>query len=96
MSVVETVKEAVGEIVEEVKAVAEKLYHEIEGEEKVIVVKMENELLKAHLEIQRLQGVVSNIQKNYPEYIKVLAKKYAVDTTKFTFDTIELLFKKIQ
>ena len=94
--IVEVAKEVVAEVKEVVAKVEEKLRQEITDAEKVIVTRMENEYLKATLELQRLQTQVSTIQKNYPAYIESLAKKYGIEIKDFTFDAIELLFKKNQ
>lgn len=80
----------------EIVSVAQKIRQEIESEEKVIITKMENEFLKAQLEIQRLQTTVATTQKSYPEYIKNLAEKYALNIAEWSFDAVELVFKKNQ
>lgn len=93
-------KDEAVKVVEAVKAEAvaleQKVRQEIASEEKVIITKMENEFLKAQMEIQRLQTIVSTTQKSYPEYIKNLAEKYSLNIAEWTFDAVELLFKKNQ
>lgn len=94
--VVEEVKEVVQEVETKAVALEQKVRQEIASEEKVIITKMENEFLKAQMEIQRLQTIVSTTQKSYPEYIKNLAEKYSLNIAEWTFDAVELLFKKNQ
>lgn len=69
---------------------------QITADEKLIVTKMENEYLKAQVEITRLSTVQQNVQKNFPQYVESLVKKYAINPATHVFDNIELVFKKKQ
>lgn len=67
----------------------------IAAEEHLIVLKMENQFLKVTTQIQQLQKEAENIQKQFPEYIKSLAAKYAVDITKNNFNALDGTFNKL-
>lgn len=67
---------------------------EITAEEKLAVRELENEFLKASMEINRLQQIVQNAQRQFPALIESFTKKYAVDIKKYDFNAIELVFKR--
>jgi mannose-6-phosphate isomerase class I len=80
----------------EVKAIeAEIKTIEISTEEKLNLRNLENDFLKNTLEMQRLQGLLSTTQKQFPSYIQSLAKKYSVDEKLFQFDAIKQVFSKL-
>ena len=69
---------------------------DISDAEKLVVLRMENEFLKAQQQIAALQKQSEGIQKNFPEYIKTLASKYSVDLTTSLFDSVQGAFTKKQ
>jgi hypothetical protein len=94
---IEAVAQAVtDEVKQEVAKVEEKIRIEISDAEKFMLTKMENEFLKAQMEVKRLTELMQNIQKAFPTQVEELVKKYAIEPAKYTFDAIELAFKKKQ
>jgi flavin-dependent dehydrogenase len=90
------VKTIEGSLAAEVKAIeAEIKAIEISTEEKLNLRNLENDFLKNTLEMQRLQGLLSTTQKQFPAYIQSLAKKYSVDEKLFQFDAIKQVFSKL-
>ena len=67
---------------------------EISTEEKLFGAKLENEFLRANMEIQRLTKIVENAQKQFPQFIEGLVKKYAINPATHQFHNIEQVFVK--
>lgn len=84
------------EVVAEVKKVAERIRVDINTEEKLAVRELENNFLKAQMEMTRLQGLIQQYQKSFTSNIEGLTKKYVINPAEFVFDSIELAFKKKQ
>jgi hypothetical protein len=80
--------------VAKVEKAAEKVLQELTAEEKLIIREIENEYLKAQMEIQRLSIITQNAQKKFTETVEVLVKRYAVSPTEWIFDNISLQFKR--
>lgn len=90
------VKAVEGAPAAEVKALeAEIKTVEISVEEKLNIRNLENEFLKANLEINNLQKRISQIQSQFPAYVESLYKKYKVDVKKFNFNAITQVFEKL-
>jgi hypothetical protein len=99
--VVAVAKEVVGEAEAVVKAAEIKAVEytkearvEISTEEKFLISKLENEFLRAQGEIQRLTVVTQNAQKQFPQIIEGLVKKYLINPATHVFDNVELVFKQ--
>jgi uncharacterized protein YeeX (DUF496 family) len=94
----ETLKEAVTEVIKETEAKVEKIEQairvEISDAEKLVVRNLENEFLKAQMEMQRLTATLKNIQEQFPKLVDTYVKKYALDPAVYVFDAVELAFKK--
>jgi hypothetical protein len=87
----------VGQVIAaEAKAEEEKVRVAITAEEHNIGLRLENQFLQFTTQIAQLQKQMENIQKQYPEYVKGLGTKYALDLTKYTFNAIEGVFTKNQ
>ena len=93
--------EVVNEVVAEAKAVevavekaVEKVLQELSTEEQLFIRNVENEYLKASMELQRLQQVTQNCQKQFQAKVEELTKKYALSPLEWVFDTVALSFKK--
>lgn len=69
---------------------------DITDAEKVVATKLENEFLKAEVEINRLKKIQENVSKQFPQFVESLVKKYAVNPVTHVFDNVELAFKKKQ
>ena len=95
---VKAVEGEVVKVVEEVKAevvkVAEKVVQELSAEEKLYIREVENEYLKAQMEIQRLSQITQGAQKKFTDYVETLTKKYVISPVEFVFDNISLTFRK--
>ena len=76
-------------------ALPAKTSQEISTEEKLIVREIENEYLKAQMEIQRLSQITQAAQKKFTTTVETMTKKYAIDPATFIFDNVALVFKKI-
>lgn len=95
--VVEEVKAVEAEVVkvaEEVKAEAVKLTQELTAEEKLGIRELENEYLKAQMEIQRLSQITQGAQKKFTETVDSLVKKYGVSPAEWVFDNLKLVFTR--
>jgi hypothetical protein len=98
---VEEVKQAADAIVEEVKKVDERVRVDITDSEKLFVTKLENDFLKAQVELQQLnqrmthlQEVAKKAQEGFVAKTQEMAKKYEVDLKDFIFNSIEQAFVK--
>ena len=67
---------------------------ELTAEEKFFVTKLENDYLKAAMEIQRLTKTVESAQKQFPMFVEGLVKKYEINPATHVFNNIELVFTK--
>jgi ribosome recycling factor len=88
------VKAAVAEVKEEVTKAVAKTTQELTAEEKLAIREIENEYLKAQIEINRLSTITQGAQKKFTSTVESLTKKYVVDPTEWVFDNVELLFRK--
>jgi type IV secretory pathway VirB4 component len=97
-TVVNAVEAEVVKVAEEVKAevvkAVERFTQEITAEEKLVIREIENEYLKAQMEIQRLSQITQGAQKKFTDTVDSLVKKYAVSPAEWLFDNISLQFKK--
>jgi hypothetical protein len=93
-TVVEAVKQEVVKVAEEVKAEVVKAAQDINAEEKLVIREIENEYLKAQIEINRLSQITQNAQKNFTSTVEGLAKKYAMAPAEWVFDNVSLTFKR--
>lgn len=93
------VKAEVVKVAEEVKAavikVVDKVTQEISSEEKLAIRDVENEYLKAQLQIQTLSQTTQRAQAKFTSIVEGLTKKYVVDPASWVFDNVELKFKKL-
>lgn len=105
MSVIEQVEtklvEAEKKAAEEVKKVDERVRVDLEDGEKFLVTKLENDFLKAQVELQQLDGrakqlreIAQNVSKAYTAKLEELAKKYAIDLKDFIYNAVETAFTK--
>lgn len=101
VKVAEEAKQEVGVVVTEVKKVgsevvveAKKLTQELSAEEKLAIREVENAYLKAQMEIQRLSQITQKAQQDFTKNVENLAKKYALDSSRWVFDNVELIWKK--
>lgn len=78
----------------EVKAEAAKLRLDISSEEKLIVTRLENMFLKASLEIQRAQQIITQAQQQLPLVVAEFAKKYNINQLEMDFNMAEQAFIK--
>lgn len=67
---------------------------DITDAEKLALRNLENEYLKAQMEIQRLSAIVQNAQKQFPVLVESFVKKYAINPAVHVFDAVELAFKR--
>jgi hypothetical protein len=88
------VKQEVVEVAEEVKAEVVKATQELGAEEKLVIREIENEYLKAQIEINRLSQITQNAQKRFTDTVENLVKKYAVSPAEWVFDNVSLTFKR--
>jgi hypothetical protein len=109
MTVIEEVKqevakveEKVAEVVAEVKKGDDRIKIEIEATEKLALTKVENEYLKAQVEIQQLSNRIQQVQEaankartSYNAKMEELAKKYAFDIKKFVYNSVEEVIGKL-
>jgi len=97
-TVVEEVKQEIVKVAEEVKAevvkVVEKATQELSAEEKLVIREIENEYLKAQIEINRLSQITQKAQKSFTDTVEGLVKKYAVSSAEWVFDNVSLTFKR--
>jgi|SRR5271154_2419614 len=77
-----------------VKPAVEHLLQELTAEEKLAIREIENEYLKAQIEINRLSVITQNAQKNFSTVVETLKNKYVIDPAEWVFDNIALVFKK--
>ena len=84
----------VEKVAEEIKEEAKKLTQELTAEEKLVIRELENEYLKAQMEIQRLSQITQGAQKKFTETVDSLVKKYAVSPAEWIFDNVSLIFKR--
>jgi len=105
MEVVEEVKQEVQEVKQEAQvatenAIAEavketaKARIEVTDAEKLGLVRLENEFLKAQMEMRRLQDLIKNVQEVYPKQVEQLQKKYSIDPATHVYDAIQGAFVK--
>src|ERR1035437_1057359 len=94
-----TVEAEVKAVEAEVVAVAEKaavevkkLTQELTAEEKLAIREIENEYLKAQMEIQRLSQITQGAQKKFTDTVETLVKKYGVEPATWVFDNLKLIF----
>lgn len=92
--VTELVEAAVPAVVEEIKKAEVAVRVDITDAEKLVIRTVENEYLKAQMEIRRLSDVAVNAQRQFTSTVESLVKKYAVDPVVHVFDAVELAFKK--
>jgi hypothetical protein len=78
---------------EVVKAV-DKAVQELSADEKLSIREIENEYLKAQIEINRLSQITQNAQKKFTDTVEGLVKKYAVSPAEWIFDNVTLTFKR--
>ena len=100
-SVVEEVKQEVTKVTEEVKKEIERVRVDVTDAEKLFLTKLENDFLKAQVELQQLnqrmthlQDVAKKTQEGFVAKTTELAKKYEVDLKEFFFNNIEQAFVK--
>jgi|SRR5579885_2820543 hypothetical protein len=103
MSVVEEVKAEVEKVVEEVKKVEDRVRIDLEDGEKFVVTKLENDFLKAQVELQQIEArakhlreVAQNVSKAYTTKLEELAKKYEISLKEFFYNAVETAFMKNQ
>lgn len=94
VDVIEAVEAEVVKVAEEVKAEAVKLTQELTAEEKLGIRELENEYLKAQMEIQRLSQITQGAQKKFTETVDSLVKKYEVSPAEWVFDNLKLVFTR--
>jgi uncharacterized protein YqfB (UPF0267 family) len=92
VKVAEEVKAEAEKAVTAVKAEAEKTVTEISAEEKLALSQLENQFLKAQMEMTRLQNVIQDIQKRFPAQVDSLVKKYMLNPVEWIFDSGRLAF----
>jgi hypothetical protein len=85
----------VKKVVEEVKPAVVRLKQEITTEEKLAIREIENEYLKAQMQINALSQTTQNAQKKFTSTVEALAKKYVINPAELVFDNITLEFKKL-
>lgn len=86
--VVNEVKQTVAKVKPEVA----KGLQEISTEEKLAIREIENEYLKAQMEINRLSQITQAAQKRFTSTVEALTKKYLINPAENVFDNIELKF----
>jgi len=99
MSVADEVKKLEGEVVgveKKVVAEVEAAIIDIKAEEKLVISKIVNEYLKVQLQLQGLNQQAQDGRKKFEDEVKGLIEKYVVDTTKYVFNEVDLVFKKIE
>jgi hypothetical protein len=84
---VQKIEAAVVKFTEEVRVA-------LTADEKFFITKVENDYLKAQLEIHKATKVVENTQKQYTQLLEGLVKKYAINPLTHQFNNIELAFTK--
>jgi hypothetical protein len=66
----------------------------LSAEEKLIIREIENEYLKAQIEINRLSQITQSAQKKFTDTVEGLVKKYGVSPAEWLFDNVSLQFKR--
>jgi hypothetical protein len=101
MSVETVVKAVEAEVVKVVEGVAaavkpevKKLVQELTAEEKLAIREIENEYLKAQMEIQRISQITQGAQKKFTDTVESLVKKYGVTPAEWVFDNVKLIFTR--
>ena len=93
----EAAKAAEAEVVKVTEAVVpevKKMLQELTAEEKLGIREIENEYLKAQMEIQRLSQITQGAQKKFTDTVEALVKKYGVNPTEWVFDNLKLVFTR--
>lgn len=88
------VEKEVRAVVEPAKEFVVKAEIEITTEEKLAIREIENQYLKAQMEISRLSQQASLLQKQFPAMIDQLTKKYVVSPAEYLFDSARLIFTR--
>jgi hypothetical protein len=88
--VVAEAKKIEGAVVAEVK----KLTQELSADEKLAIREIENQYLKAQIEINRLSQITKEAQQKFTTIVEGLAKKYVLNPAEWVFDNVELIWKK--
>jgi hypothetical protein len=91
---VKAVEAEVVAVAEKAAAEVKKLTQELTAEEKLAIREIENEYLKAQMEIQRLSQITQGAQKKFTDTVETLVKKYEVSPTQWIFDNVSLIFKR--
>jgi hypothetical protein len=73
-------------------AASEKTTQEITDIEKLGLREIENEYLKAQVQLTSLNNITHNAQKKFTSTVEGLLNKYALDADKFQFDNLALKF----
>ncbi len=101
MSVETVVKAVEAEVVKVVEGVAaavktevKKTVQELTAEEKLAIREIENEYLKAQMEIQRISQITQGAQKKFTDTVESLVKKYGVTPAEWVFDNVKLIFTR--
>lgn len=99
MEVLEAVKNEVEKIEEKVAEVVKRARVDLTDTEKLLVTKIENDFLKAQVELQQLNQRMTHLQdvakkcgEKFTAETISLAKKYAVDLKEFYFNNVEQAF----
>jgi hypothetical protein len=104
-TVIEEVKNEVVAVAEEVKAEVvktdDRVKQEVTDGEKFTMAQMENDFLKAQIEMQQiskrmehLQEVTKKIQTNFVAKTKEMAEAYSIDLESYIYNSVEHAFTK--
>ena|ERR1035437_3582149 len=91
---VKAIEAEVVKVIEEVVPEVKKMFQELTVEEKLIIREIENEYLKAQMEIQRLSQITQGSQKKFTDFVESLVKKYGVTPAEWIFDNLKLIFTR--
>lgn len=101
-SVIEEVKQEATKVVEAVTADVEKAVIEIKAEEKLALRDVELQWAKLQLEMRTMEKRAAEITKQlevesakFTSSVEQLAKTYAIDIKRYTYDAVLQVFKKI-
>ena len=89
---VKAVEAEVVAVAEKAAAEVKKLTQELTAEEKLAIREIENEYLKAQMEIQRLSQITQGAQKKFTDTVENLVHKYTVSPAEWAFDNLKLIF----
>jgi hypothetical protein len=95
VKVAEDVKSEVVKVAGNVKSGVARIEQDITAEEKLSIRDVENEYLKAQIQIQSLSQATQNAQRKFTSIVEALGKKYLINPAELAFDNVELKFKAV-